>query len=115
VNDGKIYTPPIGNSVLPGITRDTVIRLAQDLGYTVIEQPVAREALYIYDEVFFCGTAAEVTPIRSVDRIVVGQGRRGPVTTAIQEEFFAIVEGRKEDRYGWLTPVGVNQPASALR
>ncbi len=115
VSKGKIYTPPLSSSVLPGITRDSVIRLAGDLGLEVIEQPIAREWLYIADEVFFCGTAAEITPVRSVDKIVVGAGRRGPVTGALQDEFFAIIEGRKEDRHGWLWPVNAKQPVTAAR
>ncbi len=110
VRDGCIFTPPLGASVLPGITRDTVIRLAGDLGIPVIETLVPREMLYIADELFFTGTAAEITPIRSVDRIVVGAGRRGPITERLQREFFAIVEGSKPDRYGWLTPVTAPEP-----
>jgi branched-chain amino acid aminotransferase len=111
VRDGKIHTPPLGSSVLPGITRDSVIRLAGELGIPVVEALVPREMLYIADEVFFSGTAAEITPVRSVDRIVVGKGRRGPVAEALQKEFFGIVDGTKPDRYGWLTPVPVPQPA----
>ena len=103
VREGKLWTPPLASSVLPGITRDSVITLAGELGYPVIEQPLAREMLYIADEVFFTGTAAEITPIRSIDRIVVGKGEPGPVTRKLQEQFLAIVEGRAEDRYGWLT------------
>jgi branched-chain amino acid aminotransferase len=113
VNKGKLYTPPLASSVLPGITRDSVLRLAEDLGIPVVEQPIVREMLYISDEVFFCGTAAEITPVRSVDKIVVGGGRRGPVTAALQQEFFAIIEGRKQDRHGWLWPVNVKQPLQA--
>jgi branched-chain amino acid aminotransferase len=107
VRDGKIVTPPLGASVLPGITRDSIITLARELGYTVVESLVPREMLYVADEVFFCGTAAEITPIRSVDRIQVGAGKRGPVAEALQSAFFALVEGRVADRFGWLTPVGV--------
>ena len=95
VRDGKIHTPPLGASVLPGITRDTVLRLAQDLGIPLVETIIPREMLYIADEVFFSGTAAEITPIRSVDRIQIGQGRRGPVAEKLQKEFFAIVNGTK--------------------
>jgi branched-chain amino acid aminotransferase len=115
IRDGKIHTPPLGASVLPGITRDTVIRLAQDAGIPLIETIVPREMLYIADEVFFTGTAAEVTPIRSVDRIVIGTGKRGPITERLQKEFFAVINGTKPDRYGWLTPVpaAANQPVSA--
>ena len=112
VRDGKILTPPIGSSVLPGITRDTVITLARDLGITVTETLIPREMLYIADEVFFSGTAAEISPIRSVDRIPVGAGKRGPITEKLQREFFALVEGKSEDRHGWLAPVShpVDQP-----
>ena len=109
VRDGKIITPPLGASVLPGITRDTILKLAQDLNIPVIEGIVPRELLYIADEVFFSGTAAEITPIRSIDRYTIGKGRRGPVAEALQKEFFAIVEGRADDRYGWLTPVPAAQ------
>ncbi len=105
VRDGKILTPPLGASVLPGITRDSIITLAGEMGIAVIETIVPREMLYIADEVFFTGTAAEVTPVRSVDRIVVGAGQRGPITEKLQKEFFAIIEGKKADRFGWLTPV----------
>jgi branched-chain amino acid aminotransferase len=105
VYGGRILTPPLAGTILPGITRDTIITIARDAGYTVTEQQVAREMLYIADEVFFTGTAAEVTPIRSVDRIPVGSGRRGPVTERIQKDFFGLLRGDLEDRYGWLTPV----------
>ena len=103
--DGTIYTPAIGSSILRGITRMAVLTLARDLGFTVVEQNIPREMLYIADEVFFTGTAAEVTPIRSVDRVPIGSGKRGPVTQQIQDAFFALVEGRATDRYGWLTYV----------
>jgi branched-chain amino acid aminotransferase len=112
VRDGKLYTPPLGASVLPGITRDSVIKLAGDLGMQVIETLVPREMLYIADEVFFTGTAAEISPIRSIDRITIGQGRRGPVAEALQKEFFGIINGAKRDRYGWLSPVHAAQPAA---
>lgn len=102
VTRGKIYTTPMASSILPGITRDSVVQVAHDLGYEVIEQTIPREMLYIADEVFFTGTAAEVTPIRSVDRITVGQGRRGPLTAAIQKRFFGILSGEVEDKFGWL-------------
>ena len=105
VRDGIIHTPPIGNSVLSGITRDSVMTLARDLGFEVREQTLPREMLYIADEVFFVGTAVEVTPIRSVDRIKVGRGRRGPITEAIQQRFFQIVRGEAADTHGWLQPV----------
>jgi branched-chain amino acid aminotransferase len=113
VRDGKILTPAMGASVLPGITRDTIIRLAGDLGIPVVEGIVPRELLYIADEVFFSGTAAEITPIRSVDRIKVGKGRRGPIAEALQKEFFAIVNGTKADRYGWLSMVETPQPVAS--
>jgi branched-chain amino acid aminotransferase len=113
IRDGKMHTPPLGASALPGITRDAVIRLAEDAGIPLVETTIPREMLYIADEVFFTGTAAEITPIRSVDRIVVGQGRRGPITERLQKEFFAIISGAKPDRYGWLHPVQVNQPVGA--
>lgn len=105
IRDGRIHTPPLAASVLPGITRDSVLRLAQEAGIPVVEMNIPRELLYIADEIFFTGTAAEVTPVRSVDRIPVGSGKRGPVTEQLQKAFFDIVEGRVEDRFGWLTPV----------
>ena len=111
VRDGKVLTPPLGASVLPGITRDTVIKVAAQLGIPVIETIIPRELLYIADEVFFTGTAAEVTPIRSVDRIPVGQGHRGPITEQIQKRFFSIVKGDAKDEFGWLTPItGIREP-----
>jgi branched-chain amino acid aminotransferase len=103
--DGVVYTPGIGSSILMGITRDTVLTLFKDLGYEVRHEPIARDMLYIADEIFFTGTAAEISPIRSVDRITIGAGKRGPITKAVQEEFFAITSGQKADRHGWLTPV----------
>jgi branched-chain amino acid aminotransferase len=114
VRHGALQTSPLGNSVLPGITRDSVLQIARELGIPVVEQGIPREMLYIAEEAFFTGTAAEVTPIRSVDRISVGNGTTGPVTKAIQKEFFAIIRGEKPDRFGWLTPVGVGskQPVS---
>jgi branched-chain amino acid aminotransferase len=105
VRDAKILTPPLESSILPGITRDSVIRLSRDLGYEVTECRIPREMLYLADEVFFTGTAAEVTPVRSVDRVTVGDGRRGPVTRHIQQTFFAYLRGEVEDSYGWRTPV----------
>ena len=110
VRDGKVMTPPLGASVLPGITRDTVIQLAQALGIPLVETIIPREMLYIADEVFFSGTAAEITPIRSVDRIEVGKGTRGPITEKLQKAFFEIVSGSGPDRFGWLMPVGKNVP-----
>ena len=112
VRDGKIHTPPLGASVLPGITRDTVLTLAREMDIPVVETIIPREMLYIADEVFFSGTAAEITPIRSVDRIRVGSGRRGPVAEKLQKEFFALVNGNTPDRHHWLTPVHAGQTAS---
>jgi branched-chain amino acid aminotransferase len=105
ISNGVIYTPPMAASILVGITRTGVIQLAQSLGYEVRETTIPREMLYIADEVFFTGTAAEVTPIRSVDRISIGSGTRGPITRQIQQAFFDIVNSRAEDKWGWLTPV----------
>ncbi|MEP6717127.1 MAG: branched-chain amino acid transaminase, partial [Terriglobia bacterium] len=112
VRDGKIVTPPLGTSVLPGITRDSILTLAADAGIPIVEQIIPRELLYIADEVFFSGTAVEVTPVRSIDRIPVGKGRRGPITEQLQKEFFSIVNGTKPDRHGWLTPVPVREPVA---
>ncbi|MCL4796811.1 MAG: branched-chain amino acid transaminase [Bryobacteraceae bacterium] len=111
IRDGKIHTPPLGSSVLPGITRDTVVTLARELGIPIVETVIPREMLYIADEVFFTGTAAEVTPIRSVDRIEIGSGRRGPITERLQTAYFDLVEGKAEDKHGWLTPIP--EPVSA--
>lgn len=102
VRNGVVYTPPLTSSILSGITRDTVMTLLREMGIEVREQVLPREMLYLADELFFTGTAAEVTPIRSVDRITVGAGRRGPITAAVQEAFFGIVQGERPDRYGWL-------------
>lgn len=111
VRDGKVLTPPLGASVLPGITRDTIVKIAAGLDIPVIETIIPRELLYVADEVFFSGTAAEVTPIRSIDRIVIGNGHRGPITEKIQKRFFDIVSGRTDDEFGWLTPVtAVREP-----
>jgi len=107
VRGGVLYTTPLANSVLGGITRASVITLAKQLGIEVVEQALPREMLYIADEAFFTGTAAEVTHLRSVDRILVGDGTMGPVTSALHEEFFGIVNGLKPDRHNWLTPVNV--------
>lgn len=106
VRDHVLYTPAMTSSILQGLTRDTVITLAKDLGYEVREQPLPREFLYLADEMFFCGTAVEISPIRSVDKIVVGHGRRGPMTAALQERFFGIIAGELADAHQWLTPVG---------
>jgi branched-chain amino acid aminotransferase len=114
VRNDVLQTAPLGNSVLPGITRDSVLKIAHDLGIKVMEQPIPRESLYIADEVFFTGTAAEITPIRSVDKITVGAGKIGVITKAIQHEFYGVVRGEKPDRYSWLTPVpvGTKQPVA---
>lgn len=113
IRDGVIYTPPLGTSVLPGITRDSIIQIALDLNYPLREQAIPREWLYIADELFFTGTAAEVTPIRSVDRIKVAEGRRGPITEHIQSEFLGITSGAREDRYGWLSILDARSSAAA--
>ncbi len=107
VRDEVLYTPPTAASILPGITRDSVVTLAQDLGFQVREMQLPREMLYVADEVFFVGTAVEVTPVRTVDKIPVGNGSRGPVTAAIQRAFFDCVRGEVPDRHGWLTPVEI--------
>jgi branched-chain amino acid aminotransferase len=106
IRDGVIVTPPAASSILPGITRDTLIVLAREHGYEVRQERILREALYMADEIFFTGTAAEVTPVRSVDRITVGTGKRGPITEVLQKAFFDAVGGKREDRYGWLTAIG---------
>ena len=113
VTNGSIVTPPLANSALPGITRNSIVTICQDLDIPIAEQMISREALYIADEVFLSGTAAEITPVRSVDRIKVGTGARGPITKRVQEEFFAITSGKKPDRHSWLSPVGT--PAPVLR
>src|SRR5579884_811904 len=114
IRDGKMLTPPLGASVLPGITRETVMQLAGSLGIPVVETLVPREMLYIADEVFFTGTAAEITPIRSIDRITVGKGARGPITEKLQKAFFGIINGETEDRFGWLTPVAKTEQPVAV-
>jgi branched-chain amino acid aminotransferase len=113
VRNNTLYTPPLTASILPGITRDSVLTLARDLGFTVREEMLPRELLYIADEAFFVGTAVEITPIRSVDKIPVGNGRRGPITEAIQQAFFDIVNGRVEDKHGWLEYVYEGDPRQA--
>ena len=107
IRDGVLYTPPLATCGLAGITRDSVITLAGDLGLEVREQDIPREALYVADELFFTGTAAEVTPIRSVDKVEIGSGRRGPVTARLQQAFFDYINGVVPDRHGWLLPVNV--------
>jgi branched-chain amino acid aminotransferase len=113
VRDRTLYTAPLGGGILSGITRDSVIRIAADLGYQVREQFIPREMLYMADEMFFSGTAAEITPIRSVDKIEVGPGKPGPITQAIQSRYMGIATGRLPDEHGWLTPVPV--PAGSAR
>jgi branched-chain amino acid aminotransferase len=105
VRNGTLYTPPMAAAILPGITRDSVITLARELGYRVHEEMLPRELLYVADELFFAGTAVEITPIRSVDRIAIGAGKRGPVTAAIQRAFFEIINGEAPDTHHWLTDV----------
>ncbi len=114
IRNGVLRTASLGNSVLPGITRDSVLQIARDLGIPFAEQQIPRESLYIADEVFFTGTAAEITPIRSVDKIMIGNGKIGAITKAIQQEFYGIVHGEKPDRHNWLTavPVGSKQPVA---
>jgi branched-chain amino acid aminotransferase len=117
VKNGTLITPPVVSSVLPGITRDSVLHLARRLGIPVVQERVPREMLYIADEVFFTGTAAELTPIRSVDKIVVGRGARGPITEALQRAFFDVVECRVPDEFSWLTfvPGAAAQETAAIR
>jgi len=105
VMDGKIFTPPFSAAVLPGITRDSIIVLAREMGYEVNETFIPREMLYIADEVFLSGTAAEITPVRSIDHIEIGAGKPGPVTQQIQKAFFDIIQGKAEDRHNWLFAV----------
>lgn len=105
VLDNVVYTPGSWSSILLGITRDSVLTLLNDFGYEVRFQPIARELLYMADEIFFTGTAAEITPVRAIDRIQIGAGRRGPITKAVQEEFFGVTSGEKPDRHSWLTHV----------
>ena len=107
VSGGAVITPPVSNSALPGITRHSIMTICRDLGIPVVEQIIPREMLYIAEEVFFCGTAVEITPIRSIDRIKIGIGSRGPVTKRVQDEFFALTGGIKPDRHHWLSPVNV--------
>lgn len=105
VRDGVLYTPPATDSILAGITRDSIMVLARQAGITVVEQSIPREMLYVVDEIFLTGTAAEVTPVRSVDHISVGAGRRGPMTESLQDSFFGLFDGRTSDQWGWLEPV----------
>ena len=119
VRDNVVVTPPLSSSVLGGITRDSIMTLASDLGFTVQESVIPREALYIADEVFFVGTAAEVTPVRSIDKITIGSGRRGPITEALQRAFFDVISGEVPDTHNWLTYVyeseaALRTPASSV-
>ncbi len=107
VQDGELYTPSLGESILGGITRGFIMRLAADRGLTLKEQRIPRELLYTADEVFLTGTAVEITPIRSIDDVRVGNGQRGPITAALQKDFFDIVHGCVPDRHDWLTPIGI--------
>ena len=113
VRGGTLYTTPLANSVLNGITRDSILVLARQLGIPVVEQAMPRELLYICDEAFFTGTAVEVTHLRSVDRIVIGDGTMGPITTALHKAYFDILHGLVPDRYNWLTPVNVREAVAA--
>lgn len=112
IRDGKIYTPHFGSSILNGITRASIIQIAKEFGYEVTETFIPREMLYIADEVFFTGTAAEVTPIRSIDRITIGSGTRGPITERLQTEFFSYLAGEIPDRHNWLTSVYAEKDAA---
>src|ERR1700683_1556062 len=109
--DGTVITPPLSNSALPGITRHSVLTICRDLGIPVAEQVIPREMLYISQEVFFCGTAVEITPIRSVDRIKIGIGSRGPLTKRVQDEFFALTGGGQPERHQWVSPGNVSPAA----
>jgi branched-chain amino acid aminotransferase len=113
VKNGKLYSPPVAASILSGITRDTVARLAESLGLSVLEQDIPRELLYIADEVFLTGTAAEITPVRSVDKIPIGEGKRGPITEKLQSLFFGLFNGSTADRWNWLEPI-VEQKAGRV-
>jgi branched-chain amino acid aminotransferase len=113
IRDGILYTPGFAHAGLSGITRDSVIRIARDQGLEVREAAIPREMLYVADELFFTGTAAEITPIRSVDHITVGAGRRGPITEKLQKAFFGLFTGATPDKYGWLEPVDMSSPRAA--
>jgi branched-chain amino acid aminotransferase len=112
MKDGVVYTPGAWNSILLGVTRDSALTLLRDMGYEIRFEPISRDMLYLADEIFFTGTAAEITPVRSVDRIQVGEGKPGPITKQVQEAFFAVTSGQAEDKYGWLTYVRQSQPVS---
>jgi branched-chain amino acid aminotransferase len=113
IKDGVIHTPALAHSILGGITRDTVMRLARERGLEVREAAIPREMLYLADEMFFTGTAVEITPVRSVDRLAVGHGKRGPITESLQNAFFGIFSGRTPDKWGWLAPVDMQAPRAA--
>ncbi|GLP95254.1 branched-chain amino acid transaminase [Paraferrimonas sedimenticola] len=102
VKNGVLYTPPVTAAILPGITRDTIMTLAQEAGFKVVEQAMPRESMYLADEIFMTGTAAEIVPVRSVDQIPVGEGKRGPITAQMQKAFFGLFDGTTEDKWGWL-------------
>ena len=114
IKGGTMYTAPLTSSVLNGITRNSIMTLAKEMGIPVVEQPLPRELLYICDEAFFTGTAVEVTHISSVDRITIGDGTAGPITTKLHDEFFGIVNGKLQDRHNWLTPVRVKPDTTAV-
>ena len=105
VKDDVIYTPPASSGILTGITRDTVVKISKDVGLDLKEEEINRESLYLADEMFFTGTAAEITPIKSVDRIIIGQGKRGPITQKLQDEFFGLFSGSTDDKYSWLDSI----------
>lgn len=109
VRDKVLYTPPLTASILPGITRNSVMALARDAGYEVREENIGRDMLYLADELFFTGTAAEISPIRSVDRLTIGAGKRGPITAQMQAAFFGLFTGETQDKWDWLDPVGAAQ------
>jgi branched-chain amino acid aminotransferase len=113
IRDGVIYTPTLAASILGGLTRDTVLRLARERGLEVKETAIPREMLYLADELFFTGTAAEITPVRSVDRIKIGSGKRGPITESLQKAFFGLFEGRTPDKWGWLEYVDMHAGKAA--
>jgi branched-chain amino acid aminotransferase len=115
VQDGRLYTPPVAASVLAGLTRDSVMKLAESRGLQVIEQNIPRDLLYIADEVFLTGTAAEITPVRSVDKIIVGGGSRGPITEQLQTQFFGLFDGSTPDQWGWLDRIGARDAVRSDR
>lgn len=112
IHDNVVYTPGAWSSILLGITRDSVLTILKDLGVEVRFEPIPRDFLYVADEMFFTGTAAEITPVRSVDKVPVGNGKRGPITKAVQDVFFGITSGTLPDKYGWLTHVRQSEPTS---